>query len=131
MNTVLLLVTLILAYVMVKRWADKPTPAKPVMPADTKAAQADIDRATDGQQVGSSWHTGAMPWLIFFGCASIFGVEVSAVIVATVYAAKLGVRLARQRAAQRSRLIADAIKQHNQVVSGDDAGIYGNYPPSC
>ncbi|MCV7384129.1 hypothetical protein H7K14_09780 [Mycolicibacter longobardus] len=123
MNPFLLLIALVIAYLMVKRWTDEQTPAKPVRAADAKA-----DRAPDGQQVGSTWHTRAMPWLIFFGCAAIFGLDVSVVVVVTVYAVKLGVRVARERAAQRDRLLADAMKQHNQVMSGDVAGIYGNYP---
>lgn len=37
----------------------------------------------------------------------------------------------RQHFARRDQLIADADKQHQQVMAGDDAGIYGNYPPAC
>lgn len=46
-----------------------------------------------------------------------------------------GIRYLMNRATEyferQSRLRADADKQHRQVMSGDDAGIYGNYPPAC
>lgn len=129
--SLLLLITVLIAYIKVKRWADTPTPAKPVAPTDTRPAPADTDRDPDQRPVGSDWHARAIPWLVFFGCVLIFGVEASIVVVATVYAVKLGTRAARQHAARRNRLIADAIKQHNQIMSGDAAGIYGNYPPAC
>ncbi|MGV0626602.1 hypothetical protein, partial [Mycolicibacter minnesotensis] len=129
MNPFLVLITLILAYVLLKQWTDQPAPTKPIPPADCSVTKADIDCASEDQRVGSNWHTRAIPWLIFFGCASVFGLEVSIAVVTAVYAVKFGGRVARERRAKREQLIADATKQHNQVISGDNAGIYGNYPP--
>lgn len=46
-----------------------------------------------------------------------------------------GIRYLMNRATEhlehRSKLRSDADKQHQQIMSGDDAGIYGNYPPAC
>lgn len=36
----------------------------------------------------------------------------------------------KQRSAHRNKLIADADEQHEKFMSGDDAGMYGNYPPA-
>ncbi|KLO30913.1 hypothetical protein ABW16_04200 [Mycolicibacter heraklionensis] len=127
-NLPLLLITLIIAYVMMKRWADKPAPAKTAEIQSNAKIKITPPTANRPEQTGTS---ALWPWLVLFGCAAIFGITVSATIMATAYAVKLGLRMARQRGAERNRLIADATKQHNQVMSGDDAGIYGNYPPAC
>lgn len=48
-----------------------------------------------------------------------------------VYGIRRLLNLAEERVKLRTRLVQDAKRQHNQVMSGDDAGIYGNYPPAC
>lgn len=128
-----LLVALIIAYVVVKRWADKPTPTGT---PEQEQAHANL------KKIGDDLNSSAMAWWTFLAGFIIIGLALSGAlvpillygvlpVVAIVCAVKVGIGAARQRAVERNRLIADATRQHNQVMSGDDAGIYGNYPPAC
>ncbi|KLO28459.1 hypothetical protein ABW16_12155 [Mycolicibacter heraklionensis] len=62
----------------------------------------------------------------FFVHFMLFGVPAG-----IYYGIKYLVGQARDRADYRRKLGDDALKQHDQVMSGDDSGIYGNYPPAC
>ncbi|BBZ22700.1 hypothetical protein [Mycolicibacter hiberniae] len=127
------LVALIIAYVMVKRWADKPTP---VGTPEQEQARANL------KKLGDELNSVLLAWLTLLTGFVILGLALNGALVpllvygvlpmvAAVCAVRLGLRAAHERATERNRLIADATKQHNQVMAGDDSGIYGRYPPAA
>lgn len=94
------------------------------------------------QQVAANMHANIVAWFIFLGCVAIFGLAVSGAllpillygvlpIVAIVVTVRLIARSISWKLAERQKLIVDADHQHRQVMSGDDAGVYGNFPPAC
>lgn len=69
--------------------------------------------------------------LIFAVLVLYYLVIPAAVAAGIIFGIRRLIALAEERIMRWSRLASDANSQHRQVMSGDDAGMYGNYPPAC
>lgn len=102
-----ILVALIIAYVMAKRWADKPTP---VGTPEQEQARANLKKMGDELNAGVLGSFTLLAGFVILGLALsgalvpllLYGVLP---IVAAVCAVRLGLRAAHERATERNRLI--------------------------